>query len=430
MFWECLLVHRNFKENKMENRRLFLKKGGVAILGLGIVGIPDFVRAAVLDQKRTSKNKILICIFQRGAMDGLMAVTPFKDKHLKNARPGIFMEAGNGKPLIDLDNTFGLHPGFSDFESIFRSKNLAVIHGMGSPNKTRSHFDAQDYMENGTPFQKGTRDGWLNRLLNQKKLNHNTFSGVSLTSSLPKSFYGDFPCLAVRDFNDFKLKGGAGKISLKQSAESFEELYDLTTDELQKQTSKESFEAIKMVEKLNFNNYSPSSGSKYPVSPLGNSLKQIAHLIKSDVGLEVAFAESNGWDTHFNQGTDSGVFARNANDLSKSVLALWNDLGPYQDNVVIMTMTEFGRTVKQNGTNGTDHGRASCSFVIGKNIAGGKVYHTMSDLSVENLEDGRDLPVTIDFRSVFNEVAEKHMQVTDSKLLFPEWDGKNLSYFL
>ena len=413
----------------MNNRRLFLKRGGIAILGLGIAGIPDFVRAAVLDQKRSAGSKILICIFQRGAMDGLMAVTPIQDEYLKKARPGIYIGAGNGKPLIDLDQTFGLHPGFKDFEPLFRDNHLAIIHGMGSPNKTRSHFDAQDYMENGAPFDKGIHNGWLNRLLEQKSNPHNAFSGVSLTSSLPKSLYGDFPCLAVQDFNDFRLKGNSKNISLKQSAESFEELYDITTDELQKQTSKESFDALKMVEKLNFKNYIPSKDAKYPVSPLGNSLKQIAHLIKSDVGLEVAFAESNGWDTHFNQGTDTGIFARNANDLSKSIVALWNDLDTYQDNVVIMTMTEFGRTVKQNGTNGTDHGRASCSFVLGRNVNGGKVYHKMSDLSPENLEEGRDLPVTIDFRSVFNEVAEKHIMVSNPKVLFPDWNGENLSFF-
>lgn len=412
----------------MNNRRIFLKNGAMAIFGLGIVSVPDFVKAAVLNQKKSSGKKVLVCIFQRGAMDGLMAVNPFKDEYLKKARPGIFMEAGNGKPLIDLDGQFGLHPGFKGFEPLFTANNLAIVHGLGSPNKTRSHFDAQDYMENGTPFSKGTPDGWLNRLLSLHGRTHQTFGGVSLTSSMPKSLYGDYPCLAVQDFNDFKLRAGRGAINVQQSAASFEELYDLTTDQLQKQTSKESFDAIKMVEKLNFKTYQPTGGAKYPGSPLGNSLKQIAHLIKSDVGLEVAFAESNGWDTHFNQGTDTGIFARNATDLSNAITAMWQDLGPYQEDVLIMTMTEFGRTVKQNGTNGTDHGRASCNFIIGQNVNGGKVYHKMKDLSIENLEDGRDLPVSIDFRSVFNEVAEKHMSVTDKKMLFPDWDGQNLPF--
>ncbi len=412
------------------NRRVFLKKGGLALFGLGMAGIPDFVKAVIAQQKATTGKKVLVCIFQRGAMDGLMAVSPFRDPNLKKSRPGIFMEPGAGKSLIDLDGKFGLHPGFKNFEPLFKSNRLAIIHGMGSPNKTRSHFDAQDFMESGTPFKKGTESGWLNRVLQQKKQDDSVFQGVSLTNSLPRSFYGEYPCLAVSDFNDFRINTKAGKSINTSAATSFEDLYDITANELQKQTSKESFEAMRIVEKLNFKNYTPKNGAIYPISPLGNSLKQIAQLIKSDVGLEIAFAESTGWDTHFNQGTENGIFARNADDLGRSVTALWDDIENYQDDVVIMTMTEFGRTVKQNGTNGTDHGRASCSFIIGNNVEGGKVYEKIIDLSPENLEDGRDLPVSIDFREVFNEVAYKHLKVMDTSKLFPDWDGQNLKFML
>lgn len=420
------MVHRNFKEDKMYNsRRFFLKQGGIALFGLGLTGIPQFVKGAAAQQKVIAGKKILVCIFQRGAMDGLMAVSPFNDTHLQKVRPGLFMSPGNGKQMIDLDGQFGLHPGFKSFESSFRQGQMAIVHGMGSPNQTRSHFDAQDYMESGTPFKKGTQSGWLNRALDQlPKEMSGIFRGVSLTNSLPRSLYGEYPCLAVADFNNFKIRSKAGKNVNLTAASSFEELYDLTTDELQKKTSKESFEAMKMVDQLNFKNYQPANGVQYPNSTLGNALKQITQLIKSDVGLEIAFTESNGWDTHFNQGTENGVFARNADDLSKSITAMWNDLGNFQENVVIMTMTEFGRTVKQNGTNGTDHGRASCSFILGQDVAGSKVYHKMSDLSAENLEDGRDLPVTIDFREVFYEIASKHLKVNDKSALFPDWEGR------
>ncbi len=414
----------------MNNRRGFLKGGSLALIALGMGGVPNFVKAAVAQQKTTSRKKVLVCIFQRGAMDGLMAVSPYTDPYLKKSRPGIFMEPGVGKSLIDLNGKFGLHPSFKSFENLYKSSKLAIIHGMGSPNKTRSHFDAQDYMESGTPFKKGTDSGWLNRALVQKKQSDSVFQGVSLTSSLPRSFYGEYPCLAVSNFNDFRISTKAGKALNVSAATSFEELYDITANELQKQTSRESFEAKRMVEKLNFKNYNPANGAVYPGSPLGNSLKQIAQLIKSDVGLEIAFAESTGWDTHFNQGTEAGIFARNADDLSRSVTAMWHDIANFQDDVVIMTMTEFGRTVKQNGTNGTDHGRASCSFIIGNDVSGGKVYEKMKDLSIENLEDGRDLPVTIDFREVFNEVAFKHLKVTDTSKLFPEWGGKNLPFIV
>jgi uncharacterized protein (DUF1501 family) len=160
------------------------------------------------------------------------------------------------------------------------------------------------------------------------------------------------------------------------------------------------------------------------MSPLGNSLRQIAQLVKMDVGLEVAFTESNGWDTHFNQGTDNGIFARNAGDLSNSIAAFWKDLDAYQDDVTVMTMTEFGRTVHQNGTGGTDHGRGSCNFILGNNVLGGRVHGNVAELAVENLEDGRDLPVTTDFRGVFSAVADGHLGISDDKTLFPEWAGK------
>ena len=183
-----------------------------------------------------------------------------------------------------------------------------------------------------------------------------------------------------------------------------------------------------MLEKLDSKNYQPSNGAVYPNSPLGNSLKQLAQLIKLDVGLEIGFAESTGWDTHYNQGTESGVFARNAADLGNSIAAFWADLGSdLQDEVTVMTMTEFGRTVKQNGSAGTDHGRGSCSFILGNDVAGGKVHGLVQPLAIENLEDGRDLAVTTDFRALFSEVAGKHLKIQNDAVLFPGWTGKQTS---
>ena len=182
-----------------------------------------------------------------------------------------------------------------------------------------------------------------------------------------------------------------------------------------------------MLQTTALKNYKPANNALYPGSALGNSLKQIAQLIKMDVGLEVAFAESGGWDTHFNQGTQTGIFARNVNDLSSSIMAFWTDLEAMQDDVTIMTMTEFGRTVNQNGTGGTDHGRASCNFILGNHVKGGLVHGKVDPLAIENLEDGRDLVVTTDFRSVFSEVANKHLAISDNRTLFPEWAGDSIN---
>lgn len=419
----------------MSSRRAFIKSGGaLAVFGIGLGGLPSFVaRAAAGSRIATpyAKNKVLICIFQRGAMDGLMAVSPFTDEFLKAARPTLFMSPSKQlaeQSLIDLDGRFGLHPGFKAFEQLFSEKRLAIVHGMGSPNNTRSHFDAQDYMESGTPFDKNTESGWLNRAAGMIKTAGTPFRSVSMTYSLPRSFYGRNQSLAISSLDDFAIKArGRGNIG-DITAKSFEDLYEETTGSLYKETGRETFSAIRMLEKVDTKKYKPDNGAVYPNSPLGSALRQLAQLIKADVGLEIGFAESGGWDTHFNQGTAQGAFARNAMDLSNSIQALWTDLGSnWQDEVTIMTMTEFGRTVKQNGSGGTDHGRASCSFIIGNNVKGGLVHGLVKPLAIEHLEDGRDLAVTTDFRSVFSDVASRHLRFRDDGSLFPDWKGQPLS---
>ncbi|MDB5250394.1 MAG: hypothetical protein JWQ40_4788 [Segetibacter sp.] len=416
----------------MVSRRGFLKSGGLALFGIGLGGVPSFMAHAADSSKILSsykKKKVLVCIFQRGAMDGLMAVTPFTDEYLKAARPKLFMSAAKdqkGSPLIDLDGRFGLHPSMKAFEPFYREKRLAIVHGIGSPNNTRSHFDAQDYMESGTPFNKGTPSGWLNRAVGLLGHDASPFRAVSLTSSRPRSLYGDNASVSISNLRDFAIQMKANPLTVNMTAKSFEDLYDQTTSDLLKETGKESFDAIKMIQKANPANYKPENNALYPNSPLGNSLKQIAQLVKMDVGLEVAFAESNGWDTHFNQGTDTGVFARNVGDLSNSITAFWNDMRAFHDDITVMTMTEFGRTVKQNGSGGTDHGRGSCNFILGNNVNGGLVHGTMQPLAIENLEDRRDLAVTTDFRSVFSEVAGKHLKISGDKALFPGWSGRQI----
>jgi uncharacterized protein (DUF1501 family) len=282
-------------------------------------------------------------------------------------------------------------------------------------------------MESGTPFNKGTASGWLNRavgLLGHEALT--PFTAVSMTSAMPRVFYGDHPAVAISNLQDFAIQMRGNPAGANMAAKSFEDLYDQTSPGLLQSTGKESFEAMKLLQQADIRNYRPAGNVVYPNSPLGNSLKQVAQLIKMEVGLEVAFAESTGWDTHFNQGSDNGVFARNVGDLSNSISAFWNDLSAYQDEVTVMTMTEFGRTVHQNGTGGTDHGRASCNFILGNGVAGGLVHGKVSTLAAENLEDARDLPVTTDFRRVFIEVADRHLGIANDKILFPDWDGKGI----
>lgn len=417
----------------MSSRRGFIKSGALAVFGIGVGGVPTFLARAAGAGKILQpykKNKILICIFQRGAMDGLMAVTPFTDEYLKAARPTLFMSAAKDSrytPLIDLDGRFGLHPGLKAFEPLFRNKQLAIVHGIGSPNNTRSHFDAQDYMESGTPFTKGTDTGWLNRACGLLGHDGSPFRSVSITNSMPRSLYGYNTAVAINNLQDFALQMKSNPLALNATAKSFEELYDQASTGLLKETGKETFDAVKMLEKTDVKNYQPANGAVYPQSPLGNALRQLAQLIKMDVGLEIGFAESGGWDTHYNQGTDNGTFGRNVMDLSNSISAFWTDIAAYQDDVTLMTMTEFGRTVKQNGSQGTDHGRGSCNFILGNNVKGGMVHGLVKPLAIENLEDGRDLAVTTDFRAVFSEVADVHLKLKDDAALFPGWEGKKIN---
>ncbi len=416
----------------MSPRKAFLKQAGLALFSIGVGGVPSFLAKAAGSDKFLrpyKKKKVLVFIFQRGAMDGLMAVTPFTDSFLKAARPTLFMDAvksAAGKTLIDLDGRFGLHPSMAAFENLFKEKRLAIVHGMGSPNKTRSHFDAQDYMESGTPFNKGTASGWLNRAVGLLGHDSTPFRAVSMTSAMPRSFYGDNETIAISSLQDFTIQLKGNSAGANFAAKSFEDLYDQTSSTLLNKTGRESFDAVKMLQQSDVKNYQPANGASYPGSPLGKSLEQIAQLIKMDVGLEVAFAESGGWDTHFNQGTENGVFARNVADLSNSIAAFWKDVETMQDDITVMTATEFGRTVKQNGTGGTDHGRASCAFILGNNMNGGKVHGNVQPLSIENLADGRDLAVTTDFRSIFSEVADKHLKINNDTILFPEWKGEKI----
>lgn len=407
-----------------------MKSGALALFAAGIGGVPTFIARAADSRKILSpyqKKKVLVCIFQRGAMDGLMTVAPYTDPNLKLMRPTLYMSpASTEGQLIDLDGRFGLHPAMGSLAPFYTEGRMAIVHGVGSPNNTRSHFDAQDYMESGTPFSKSTSSGWLNRAVGLLGHEGTPFQAVSLTSSLPRSLYGDQEALAINNLQEFAISMRGNPMASNLASKSFEQLYDQTSSQVLNKTGKESFDAMKMLDIKNIKNYQPAAGVVYPNSALGNSLKQIAVLIKMNVGMEIAFAESGGWDTHFNQGAANGTLSRNLKDFSDSIAAFWKDLSAFQDDITIMTMTEFGRTVHQNGTGGTDHGRASCLFVLGNDVKGNKVYNNIRSLAKEELEDGRDLPISTDFRSVFSAVADGHLKINNNTSLFPAWDGKAL----
>lgn len=406
------------------DRRFFIKTGGIGLASFGFMAAaPEFLHQFASAQ--TAKNgfgrkKVLVTIFQRGAVDGLNMIVPHGDPAYYSLRRGIAVPQPNkADGAVNLDGYFGLHPAMKPLERFWLSKQLAVIHSSGSPDNTRSHFDAQDYMESGTPGYKGTRDGWLNRALQISSAKGDSpFRAVALTPQLPRSLYGRAPSVAMTNLADFNIKAGLYTQDLKGG---FEGVWEQDTKDALGETGKETFEAVNFLKKANPAQYKPENGAAYPGSPLGRSLQQIAQLIKAGVGLEVAFAEAGGWDTHVNQGGSQGQLANLLRDFAAAIAAFAVDLGKRMDDVVLITMSEFGRTVKENGGRGTDHGHGNATIILGNSVKGGKVYGEWKGLGTAQLYEGRDLAVTTDFRDVFAEAAQKHLGGKDLAKLFPNY---------
>jgi uncharacterized protein (DUF1501 family) len=408
------------------NRRYFIKSGGIALASFGVMAsAPSFLKRAVAQSAGATRRKTLIAIFQRGAVDGLNVVVPYGERSYYDLRPNIAIPKpdGGAEAAINLDGFFGLHPGLAAFKPLWDSKRLAIVHASGSPDNTRSHFDAQNYMELATPGIKSTKDGWLNRYLQSKPDSQKSlFRAVSMTQNMPLAMQGKADTLAISNLSDFNIRAGQSSAAVQGG---FEAMYDdkLVKDALHG-TGTETFEAINYLKQVNPAQYKAENGANYPRTPFGNSLLQIAQLIKAGVGLEVAFAETTGlgWDTHANEGNQQGQLNNLLRQFSQAIAALYTDLGTRMDDVVILTMSEFGRTVKENGTRGTDHGHANAMFIVGNSVRGGKVYGDWPGLKSEQLYEGRDLAVTTDFRNVFGEIAQKHLGSTDLKSVFPSYE--------
>ena len=421
------------------DRRVFMKSGALALVTMGLS--PSFLRRTAFGaelvrgaaRNGAARGKTLICLFQRGAADALNVVVPHGEAAYYRLRPNIAIPRptlGAGPAgAIDLDGFFGLHPALAPMKPLWDMGILAPVHAVGSPSSTRSHFDAQDYMETGTPDQAGTRDGWLNRYLALRgtceagcvhESTPSPFRAVAMTQQTPRILEGPAPTIAMSSLDEFTVRAAGS------AADRLEALYRTGSADVVHAAGGEMFEAVKILKAANPQKYLPRNGAAYPNSQLGQRLKQIAQLIKADVGLEVAFADVGGWDTHVNQGASTGQLALRLDDLARSIAALVTDLGDAMADVTIMTMSEFGRTVRQNGNGGTDHGHAGALFVIGGDVKGRKVYGTWPGLEPEQLYEGRDLALTTDFRSVFSEVAAKHLGASRLDVLFPGYTAKGM----
>lgn len=397
----------------MATRRAFLHSSALTMFGIG--SSPLWLERAAAAGRPSGNKKILVALFQRGAADGLNIVVPHGEKAYYAGRPNIAVPRPGGEAsALDLDGFFGLNPNLKPLLPIWESKQLALIQATGSPDTTRSHFDAQDYMESGTPGLKATRDGWLNRAL-AADAKASPVRAVSMGPILSRTLRGSSRAVALNSIKEFQVRD-------KAAGEDYMSRYAASLDTELKGTGKDTFAAIQLLESLRKTDYQPANGAQYPSGKLGSSLKQIAQIIKSGAGLEVAFADISGWDTHVNEvGATAlqGPLANLLKEFGGSLAAFHQDLGERMEDVAVVTMSEFGRTARENGNRGTDHGHANVMFAMGGGIAGGKVHGKWPGLEREQLYEQRDLAVTTDFREVLGQVVDQHLGQTDLARVFP-----------
>ena len=401
------------------SRRYFLKQGGIAMVGLS--AMPAFLQRAVAATPMPNKKQLVV-LFQRGAADGLNIVVPFGEPNYYRMRPSIAIpepRRGGGDAAVDLDGFFGIHPSLAPVGPLFQKNQLAIVHAAGSPDPTRSHFDAQDFMESGTPGVKSTEDGWLNRAIETTpEENASPFRAVAMGPNLPRMLRGAAPAIALPDVRQFKVMAQSPIVE-----GGFEAMYAQTVDRALRGTGTETFEAIDMLRKADPGKYQPENGAQYPNGPLGRNLQQVGQLIKADIGVEVLFVDCGGWDNHVNEGGVQGQLSNLLRDLGQTLAAFHQDMGDRMENLVVVTMSEFGRTAHENGNRGTDHGHANCMFVMGGPVKGGHVYGKWPGLESHQLNEGRDLALTTDFRSVLGEILENHIGVKELKAVFPGFDN-------
>lgn len=401
----------------MINRRVFLKSSGLALVSFGVM--PRAFERAVFAAPVARRRKTVVVVFQRGACDGLNVVVPYGEAAYKSLRPTIAVPApkGGGKDAaLDLDGFFGLHPALEPLLPFWRDGSLAAVHAVGSPDATRSHFDAQDFMESGTPGRKATEDGWMNRCLQTSpEADATPFRAVAMTPNLPRSLAGKAPAVAMASVGGFDLRPSAGA----SVARGFEDMYAGAVQDTLHGTGQETLDAVRFLKKSDPARYTPAPGVEYPRGAYGDSLRQVAQLLKADVGVELAFTEIGGWDHHAAEGGLHGQLAVRLRELGAALAAFHEDLGGRMADVVVVTMTEFGRTLRENGNRGTDHGHASVSFVLGGPVNGGKVHGRWPGLGERYRYEGRDLAVTTDFRDLLGEVVARHLGVRDLAAVFP-----------
>ncbi|TFW10316.1 DUF1501 domain-containing protein, partial [Oxalobacteraceae bacterium OM1] len=389
----------------------------------GVLPIGRHAWAALGDPAAAQRK--LIVIMLRGAVDGLNVVAPVGDADYARLRPTIALAPpGRDGGALALDGYFGLHPALSALAPLWQARKLAFVHAAGSPDPTRSHFDAQDYLESGTPGRKSTADGWMNRLVDALPGPAAPTRAVSIGPVMPRILSGRAAAINM-------ASGAAatrpGLLDRPQVGDAFGALYGDGNDNMAAAFRQAQSARKEMLSSLDQEMQMANNGAPLP-NGFPDDAARLATLMRRDARVQFAFMALGGWDTHANQGAATGQLANRLQPLGDGLAVLAERLGPLFEDTAIVVMSEFGRTVRQNGNGGTDHGHGNAMWLLGGTVAGGKVYGDWQGLSEARLHEGRDVPVTTDFRSVLAQVAERHLRLGDRRLerVFPGMPGPGL----
>jgi uncharacterized protein (DUF1501 family) len=398
------------------HRRQFLQQSTLAT-GAALIAITSHgwvVRAA------TSQRKRLIVVFLRGAVDGLNVVVPYREAAYYSARPKIAIPApGQPNGALKLDDTFGLHPALESVFPLWQQGSLAFIHACGSPDETRSHFDAQDYMESGTPGIKKTADGWMNRLLttlSERNAERNIIQAVNVGATTPRILAGP---MAIASLKSGRNAAKPLPLDNTRVSSAFDRLYG-NQDALSQAYQEGQKARQALLQDLDTETKMANNGAPLPFG-FATDTQRLARVMRQDSRVQLAFLALGGWDTHVNQGSSQGQLARNLESLGKGLATLQQELGSVYAETTIVVMSEFGRTVAENGNAGTDHGHGNAMWVMGGNVKGGQVYGQFPGLQANQLHQGRDLAITTDFRAVMSSLLAQHLQLSSTQLakIFP-----------
>lgn len=413
--------------NELSRRQFLATAAGVT--GVAAASYyPAWLPKIVLAESATSRD-VIVSIFQRGGADGLSLCVPFADPDYYTSRPTIAIPRPDSSAAtrgIALDNFFAFPQAMSALVPAFQGQDLLIVHAAGQLNNSRSHFDAQRFMEVGKAADPSVVTGWLGRHLASVPPARTTapLRALGLSAGLQKTLVGGPKTLPIADPANFNLGGSATTVDARLAV--IEAEYQAQADAIQA-AALDAVNTVKLLRSVSFASYVPANGATYPNSSFGRALRSVAVLIKADVGIEAAQVDIGGWDTHANQDPLAGSMFRTMQDFSGSLAAFYADVIQAYNNVTVVIVSEFGRNVRENGSVGTDHGRATTMFAMGKGIVGGRVLSVnWPGLARENLESGQDLKVTLDHRNVLAEIVRNRLGNSSIDFVFPGLVPTNL----